>query len=41
MAYTNHGKTSTAKRNGGQKSKLSERDCCALKRTVLQITELL
>jgi len=41
MAYTNHGKTSAAKRNGGRKPKLSERDCCTLKRTVLKITELL
>jgi hypothetical protein len=34
MTYTNHGKTSSAKRNSGQKPKLSERDCHTLKRTV-------
>jgi len=34
MAYTNHRETSSAKRNSGQKPKLSERDCCTLKRTV-------
>jgi len=33
-AYTNHGKTSSAERNSGQKSKLSARDCCTLKRIV-------
>jgi len=33
-AYTNHGKTSSAKRNSGRKSKLSERDRRTLKRTV-------
>jgi len=33
MAYTNHGVTTSAKRNSGQKQKLSERDCCTLKRT--------
>jgi len=30
-AYTNHGKTASAKRNSGQKTKLSERDHCTLK----------
>jgi hypothetical protein len=33
-AYTNHGKTSSAKRNNGQKPKLSARDHCTLKRIV-------
>jgi transposase len=33
-AYTNPGKTSSSKRNSGQKSKLSERDCHILKRIV-------
>ena len=33
-AYTNHRKTSSAKRNSGQKPKLSERDRCTLKRIV-------
>jgi hypothetical protein len=33
MAYTDHGKTS-AKRNSGQKPKLSTRDRCTLKRIV-------
>ena len=32
--YTNHGKTSSAKRNSGWKQKLSERDRRTLKRTV-------
>jgi len=32
--YTNHGKTSSAKRNSGQKLKLSERILCILKRIV-------
>ena len=32
--YTNHGRTSSAKRNSGQKPKLSEMDCCTLKRIV-------
>ena len=31
-AYTNHGKTSSAKRNNGRKPKLSERDRRTLKR---------
>ena len=35
MTYTNHGRTSSAKRNSGQKPKLSERDHCTLKRIVL------
>ena len=34
MAYTNHGKTSSANRNSGQKPKISERDRCALQRIV-------
>jgi len=33
-AYTNHGKTSSARRNSGQKPKLSERDHHTLKRIV-------
>jgi transposase len=31
MAYTNHGETSSAKRNSRRKPKLSERDCRTLK----------
>jgi transposase len=34
MTYTNHGRTSSPKRNSGRKPKLSEMDCCTLKRTV-------
>jgi len=34
MAYTNHGKTSSANRNSGQKPKIGERDCCTLQRIV-------
>ena len=34
MTYTNHGSTSSAKRNGGRKPKLSEMDCRTLKRIV-------
>ena len=34
MIHTNHGRISSAKRNSGQKPKLSERDCCTLKRIV-------
>jgi transposase len=34
MPYTNHGWTSSAKRNGGRKPKLSERDHHTLKRIV-------
>jgi transposase len=30
MAYTNHGKTSLAKKNRGRNPQLSERDCQAL-----------
>jgi len=30
-AYTNHGKTSSAERNSGQKPKLIERDCRTLR----------
>ena len=33
-AYTNHGKTSSAKRNSSRQPKLSERDCLTLKRIV-------
>jgi hypothetical protein len=33
-AYTNHGKTALAKRNTGQKSTLTERDHCPLRRIV-------
>jgi transposase len=33
-AYTNHGKTTSAKRNSGQKSTLTERDCRPLRRIV-------
>ena len=32
--HTNNGSTSSARRNGGQKPKLSERDHCTLKRIV-------
>jgi transposase len=32
--YTHHGRTSSAKRNSGQKPKLNERDCHTLKRIV-------
>jgi len=32
--YTNHGSTSSAKRNGGRKPQLSEMDCRTLKRIV-------
>jgi len=42
MAYTNHGKTSSAKKYSGQKpKKLSERDCHTLKRTVSENHRLL
>ena len=34
MTHTSHWRTSSAKRNSGQKRKLSERDCCTLKRIV-------
>ncbi|PNF42528.1 hypothetical protein B7P43_G08250, partial [Cryptotermes secundus] len=34
LAYTNHGKTSSAKRNSGQKSTLTERDRHTLRRIV-------
>jgi hypothetical protein len=33
-AYTNHGKTTSEKRNSGRKSTLTERYRCALRRTV-------
>jgi predicted transcriptional regulator len=39
-AYTNHGKTSLAKRNGGRKP-VNERDRLTLKRIVSKIIELL
>ena len=32
--YTHHGRTSSAKRNSGQKPKLSERNHCTLNRIV-------
>jgi hypothetical protein len=35
-AYTNHGKTTSAKKNSGQKSTLTERDCRTLRRIVLK-----
>jgi transposase len=35
-AFTNHGKTTSAKRNSGRKSTLTERDRCALIRIVLK-----
>jgi transposase len=35
-AYTNHGKTSSAKRYSGQKSTLTERDCRTLRGIVLK-----
>ena len=34
MTYTNHGRTSSPKRNSGRKPKLSEMDCPTLKRIV-------
>jgi len=34
VTYTNHGRTSSAKRNSGQKPKPSEMDCRTLKRIV-------
>jgi hypothetical protein len=34
LAYMNHGKTTPVKRNSGQKSTLTERDNCTLRRTV-------
>jgi hypothetical protein len=36
MAYTNHGKTPSARRNSGQKPKLSARERCTLKRIVFK-----
>jgi hypothetical protein len=33
-AYINHGKTTLVKRNSGQKSALTERDYCTLRRIV-------
>jgi predicted transcriptional regulator len=33
-AYTNHGKTTSEKRNSGQKSTLTERDCRTSRRIV-------
>jgi transposase len=35
-AYTNHGKTTSTKRNSGRKSTLKERDCHMLRRIVLK-----
>jgi hypothetical protein len=35
-AYTNHGKTTSAKRNSGQKSALTKRDCCKLRTIILK-----
>ena len=40
-AYTNYGKTSSARSNSGRKPKLSERDRRTLKRIVCKILELL
>jgi transposase len=34
LTYTNHGKTTSMKRNSGQKSILTERDCCTMRRIV-------
>ena len=34
VAYTNHGKTSSAKKNRGRKPKLSDRDCQTLTRNM-------
>jgi transposase len=36
LTYTSHGKTTSAKRNSGQKSTLTERDRCALSIIVLK-----
>jgi hypothetical protein len=36
LAYTNHEKTSSVKRNNGRKSTLTERDDCTLRRIVLK-----
>jgi transposase len=33
-AYMNHGRATLAKRNSGQKSTLTETDCCTLRRIV-------
>jgi transposase len=35
-ANTNHGKTTSAKRNSGRKSALTESECCTLKRIVVR-----
>jgi transposase len=35
-AYTNHGKATSAKKSSGQKSTLTERDHCTLRRTLLK-----
>jgi hypothetical protein len=40
-AYTNHGKTSSAKRSSDRKPKRSERDRCTLRGLSLKIMELL
>jgi hypothetical protein len=37
LAYTNHGKTTSAKRNNGQRSTLTERDHHTLRRIVSKI----
>jgi hypothetical protein len=34
--YMNHENTTSAKRNGGRKSTMTERDCSTLRRTVLK-----
>jgi hypothetical protein len=31
LAYMNHGKTTSVKRNSGRKSVMTERDCCTLR----------
>jgi transposase len=36
LAYTNHGKITSAKRNSGRKSTLTERDCHTLRWIVLK-----
>jgi len=40
-AYTNHGKTSSAKRNSDRKPERNERDRCTLRGLSLKIKELL
>jgi IS30 family transposase len=41
LAYTIHGKTTSGKRNSGQKSTMTERNHCTSRKTVQKITELL